>query len=57
MGSDFVLEITSQTTPPKDQQTKPEIYRALGVREYFQYDRSADYLNPILQGVRLINNQ
>jgi hypothetical protein len=29
----------------------------LGVREYFQYDPSGDYLNPILQGVRLINNQ
>ncbi|MEG4071261.1 hypothetical protein QUA30_00080 [Microcoleus sp. Pol14C2] len=27
------------------------------VREYFQYDPSGDYLNPILQGVRLINNQ
>ncbi|WP_332958043.1 hypothetical protein [Microcoleus sp. AR_TQ3_B6] len=29
----------------------------MGVREYFQYDPSGDYLNPILQGVRLINNQ
>jgi hypothetical protein len=29
----------------------------LGVREYFQYAPSGDYLNPILQGVRLINNQ
>jgi len=54
---DFVLEITSATTQTKDQETKPEIYRALGVREYFQYDPSGDYLNPILQGVRLINNQ
>ncbi|NQE34064.1 Uma2 family endonuclease [Microcoleus asticus] len=54
---DFVLEITSETTQTKDQETKPEIYRALGVREYFQYDPSGDYLNPILQGVRLINNQ
>ncbi|WP_445240543.1 hypothetical protein [Microcoleus vaginatus] len=52
-----MLEITSQTTPTKDQQTKPEIYRALGVRGYFQYDTSPDYLNPILQGVGLINNQ
>jgi hypothetical protein len=52
-----VLEITSETTQTKDQETKPEIYRALGVTEYFQYDPSGDYLNPILQGVRLINNQ
>jgi hypothetical protein len=44
-------------TQTKDQETKPEIYRALGVREYFQYDSSGDYLNPILQGVRLVNNQ
>jgi len=29
----------------------------LGVTEYFQYEPSGDYLNPILQGVRLINNQ
>jgi hypothetical protein len=29
----------------------------LGVKEYFQYDPSGDYLNPILQGVRLVNNQ
>src|ERR671933_268475 len=54
---DFVLEITSETTQTKDQGTKPEIYRALGVREYFQYDPSGDYLNPILQGVRLVNGQ
>jgi Uma2 family endonuclease len=52
---DFVLEITSETTQAKDQQTKPEIYRKLGVREYFQYDPSGDYLNPILQGLRLVN--
>jgi Uma2 family endonuclease len=53
----FVLEITSETTQDVDQQTKPEIYQSLGVREYFQYDPSGDYLNPILQGVRLVNNQ
>jgi Uma2 family endonuclease len=53
----FVLEITSETTQDVDQETKPEIYQGLGVREYFQYDPSGDYLNPILQGVRLVNNQ
>jgi Uma2 family endonuclease len=51
---DFVLEITSETTQEKDQEVKPEIYRNLSVREYFQYDPSGDYLNPILQGVRLV---
>ena len=53
----FVLEITSATTQDVDQETKPETYRSLGVREYFQYDPSGDYLNPILQGLRLVNGQ
>ena len=53
----FVLEITSETTQKVDQETKPETYRSLGIREYFQYDPSGDYLNPILQGVRLVNNR
>jgi Uma2 family endonuclease len=53
----FVLEITSATTQDVDQETKPETYRNLGVKEYFQYDPSGDYLNPILQGVRLVNGQ
>lgn len=53
----FVLEVTSETTQDKDQLIKPEIYQELGVTEYFQYDPSGDYLNPILQGVRLVNNQ
>jgi Uma2 family endonuclease len=54
---DFVMEITSETTQAKDQITKPEIYKELGVREYFQYDPSGDYLNPILQGLRLVNGE
>jgi Uma2 family endonuclease len=54
---DFVLEITSETTQAKDQITKPKIYKELGVREYFQYDPSGDYLNPILQGLRLVNGE
>ena len=53
----FVLEITSETTQDVDQETKPEIYESLGVREYFQYDPSGDYLNPILQGLRLVNTR
>lgn len=53
----FVLEITSETTQDVDQESKPETYRSLGVKEYFQYDPSGDYLNPILQGMRLVNGQ
>ena len=51
---DFVLEITSKGTVRKDRDENPLIYRALGVKEYFQYDPSGDYLKPMsLQGVRL----
>lgn len=50
---DFVLEITSKSAKTEDQETKPNIYAALGVREYFQYDLTKDYLNPQLQGLCL----
>jgi Uma2 family endonuclease len=53
----FVLEVTSETTQEKDQEIKPDIYKELGVIEYFQYDPSGDYLNPILQGGRLVNGE
>ena len=51
---DFVMEITSKSTQKEDQETKPNIYAALGVREYFQYDPTGDYLNPQLQGSCLV---
>ena len=51
---DFVLEITSKSTKKEDQETKPEIYSDLGVQEYLQYDPTGDYLNPRLQGLRLV---
>ena len=51
-GSDFVLEITSKHTRRDDQETKPRIYAALRVQEYFQYDPTGDYLQPSLQGFR-----
>lgn len=51
---DFVLEITSKGTVTKDRAQNPLIYLALGVKEYFQYDPSGDYLKPLaLQGMRL----
>ncbi|MBX9254189.1 Uma2 family endonuclease [Desmonostoc muscorum CCALA 125] len=53
---DFVLEITSKTTRSKDQGAKKGIYAFLGVREYFQYDPTGDYLNPQLQGLRLVED-
>ena len=50
-GPDLVLEITSESTRDKDQGPKREIYRQLGVREYWQYDPTGDYLKPPLQGL------
>ena len=50
---DFVLEITSRSTYREDQESKREVYRALGVREYWQYDPTGDYLEPPLQGLEL----
>ncbi|QXE21810.1 hypothetical protein B6N60_00488 [Richelia sinica FACHB-800] len=51
----FILEITSKTTRSKDQGAKKGIYAFLGVSEYFQYDPTADYLTPQLQGLRLVD--
>ena len=50
----FVLEITSKSTVSEDQGTKWGLYAYLGVREYFQYDPTTDYLKPALQGYRLV---
>lgn len=51
----FVLEITSKSTVSEDQGTKRGLYAFWGVSEYFQYDPSADYLEPPLQGHHLID--
>ena len=56
-GPDFVLEITSASTREKDQGPKRETYRRLGVREYWQYDPTGDYLAPPLQGLELIGGR
>jgi Uma2 family endonuclease len=52
-GPDFVLEITSRHTRSEDQGPKRGTYAFLGVREYWQYDPTGDYLLPPLQGFRL----
>ena len=56
-GPDFVLEVTSASTQDKDQGPKRETYRRLGVREYWQYDPTGDYLRPPLQGLELIGGR
>lgn len=50
---DVVIEITSRKTRLRDEREKPEIYRQLGVDEYFQYDPTGDYLSPQIKGRRL----
>jgi Uma2 family endonuclease len=53
---DFVMEITSRSTQSEDQGAKRGIYAFLGVREYFQYDPTGDYLEPPLKGFRLVGD-
>ena len=52
-GPDFVLEITSKSTRREDEGRKKRLYAQLGVREYWQFDPTGDYLDPILKGRKL----
>ena len=51
---DFVLEVTSRSTWREDQGRKRKLYGKLGVAEYWQYDPTGDYLEPRLQGLRMV---
>jgi Uma2 family endonuclease len=50
---DVVFEVTSRGTKQEDEVYKPQIYARIGVKEYFLYDPTAEYLQPPLQGFRL----
>jgi hypothetical protein len=55
----FVLEALSRSTFHRDLEPKVEIYRALGVREYWRYDPKRVYRTgnePLLWGLRLSAN-
>ncbi len=54
---DVILEVTSQKTKKKDTVTKPALYHQLRVAEYFLFDPTQDYLEPSLQGHRLVNER
>jgi hypothetical protein len=54
---DFVLEVTSESTWRTDQGRKRAVCERLGVSEYWQYDPTADYLDPPLQGLMLSGAQ
>ena len=51
--ADFVVEVTSESTRNRDEKDKRELYQRLRVREYWQFDPTGDYLDPILKFQRL----
>lgn len=51
--ADFVLEVTSKTTRGNDEESKKRLYQRLEVPEYWQFDPTGDYLDPMLKGQRL----
>ena len=53
-GPNFVLEITSHSTRSADQGPKRRIYAEIGVREYWLFDPTGDWLEPPLEGLRLV---
>jgi hypothetical protein len=53
---DVMFETTSRRTKTKDTVDKPQLYARLGVREYFLFDPEQEYLDPPLQGYRLVGD-
>jgi Uma2 family endonuclease len=53
----WVCEVTSKSTRDEDVVTKRGVYERLGVEEYFLFDPLGEYLNPRLQGYRLIRGR
>jgi hypothetical protein len=57
-GPDVVIEMTSPSTRDEDLEEKFALYRdVLHVREYFLFDPKAEYLDPPMQGFRLVEGQ
>ena len=54
---DVIFETTSRKTKKKDTVAKPALYRQLGVKEYFLFDPTEEYLHPRLQGYRLVGDR
>ena len=50
----FVMEVASRGTWREDDGRKAVLYERLGVREYWQYDPTGDYLGVYLKGRRLV---
>lgn len=49
-----IFELTSRETKDEDQIEKPAVYASIGVKEYFLFDPIGEYLQPRLQGFRLV---
>ena len=47
---DFILELASRSTRDNDGKRKKDLYESLEVTEYWQFDPTGDYLDPILKG-------
>lgn len=57
-GPDVVIEVTSKSTRLEDQNRKRALYREiLKVPEYFLFDPTQDYLEPPMQGFRLVGGE
>jgi Uma2 family endonuclease len=57
-GPAVVIELTSSSTRREDTRQKLNLYRdVLRVPEYFLFDPFGDYLNPQLQGHRLVGRE
>ena len=54
---DFILEVTSKSTRKHDERRKKAIYERIGVTEYWQFDPTGDYLDPILKGRALADGR
>ena len=53
----FILEIASESTWEEDQNAKKNLYRDLGVLEYYLYDPKMQYLDAPLLGYRLLTRE
>ncbi|MCB0187551.1 MAG: Uma2 family endonuclease [Caldilineaceae bacterium] len=56
-GPEVVFEVSSKSTHREDITNKMRLYAQLGVREYFIYDPTSDYLDPPLIAYTLTENQ
>ena len=55
-GPEVVFEVSSKSTHREDLTKKMRLYAQLGVREYFIYDPTSDYLDPPLIAYVLTDN-